>query len=139
MVIRRYTGPNCPNCYCRMSSVVWRGKRLGRELAQRKCGRCATLWYERVAAPPPPVDAVEIGTGDWPEPDPPPSARPAPPAIDAAAAGVAYGRTCCPACGSRATSVRSTRRAKTRDGVSIRWHKCKDCGRSFKSTEPAAG
>lgn len=47
---------------------------------------------------------------------------------------IAYARTLCPACGSKATKVASTR--KGRHGMpTVRHHRCDDCGKRFKSTE----
>lgn len=49
---------------------------------------------------------------------------------------VTYQPTVCPHCGSADTKVCSTQRLypDRRDGT-VRYHKCLDCGRTFKSVE----
>ena len=105
MRLNEITGPECPNCACRHSTVIRRWLDWNKATyVARQCRHCGKRW------------SAELITEPEPEPEQPKE--------------VAYPvlEIRCPACGSADTKVKSTRRP-------LRFHKCGACGHCFKSRE----
>jgi transposase-like protein len=113
------TGPECPRCGCQDSSVIRRGVRWGQPWSRRRCHNCGEAWACNDPPPAAPGDA-RLAAGDDAVPIDPP-----PPDPDR---GVIYHVVRCPNCGSDHCKVTSTRRP-------VRYHRCDDCGHTFKSVE----
>ncbi len=110
-------GPECPRCGCRdgtdVSEIQWMGHVRAVRLC-RHCGRQYGYNVETVTT----SDAVQIET------------RPV--MLDSDGA-VPYLTTRCP-CGSGRTRVTRTLPPQPL-GTVVRWHKCQECGKNFKSMQ----
>jgi len=117
MMLRRVEGPECPRCGCQDAEVVGRSARWGQVHERRQCSHCGRTWLTAVEEEPSAVSG---------QPSVTPAAEPEP--AEDADQVVVYPAICCPQCGSKRTKVSSTRRP-------IRFHKCLECGWTFKSAE----
>jgi transcriptional regulator NrdR family protein len=116
MTLSRITGPSCPDCGCE-SSEVEQSKLWGMSQERRRCNNCGCRWTTKGEPWPTKEQAVE---GEAVQPKavlyhPPPA---------------------CPACEAPAASVSRTMPAKKGE-PRVRYHKCDDCGHTFKSIEGA--
>lgn len=119
--LQRVQGPECPKCGCRASLRIREYESWGKPWETRRCDYCFKTWnaevisssaaatYERKGPADKPADGIKI-----------PRER------TTVALAVK-----CPKCGSEHTRVTSTRRP-------IRHHKCKECGKCFKTNESGA-
>jgi len=110
--------PDCPRCGCPEAHTIEHGTRWGHDWRKLRCALCGKTWTHTAAA--------QIST-----PKPSRSADPAAP-VDTGpppdGLAVAYPLIRCPACDSTETRITSTRRP-------LRYHRCSDCGHTFKSRE----
>lgn len=121
--LERTAGPECPNCGCTDAHAIGTTERWGRTSTRYRCNHCRSTWSVREPWGPPPPAAQ----GPPPEPSRP-AGHAEPVEAQPPADGVAFVPTRCPECGSAETRVTKTRRP-------VRYHRCNDCGASFKSTE----
>jgi transcription elongation factor Elf1 len=110
-MFEKVTGPECPECGCE-DTIVTRepdATAIGHwfDTGEAKCTYCRSFF--RFKAPPPQEQEPELEIPPQPE-------------------FVVYRLVRCPDCGSAKTVITSTRRP-------IRWHKCKSCGKPFRSQE----
>lgn len=109
--LSKVEGPECPGCGCCDSVVVERSTWFGKPQESRRCTNCG----KKFNAPAPPV----------------PNAPRAPePSVNQ---GVVYHVIRCPQCKSRNTQVTST--PKAANAPQVRYHRCRECGHPFKSSE----
>ncbi len=113
-LLQKCDGPPCPHCGCEDTELVTFSVRWGATLTKQQCNHCGGTFTV-------PEEKQESGNGEVEEVSPP-----APPKR------TVYQPIRCPefdgGCGSINTKVTSTRRP-------VRHHKCRDCGKNFKSTE----
>ncbi len=115
MQLKKITGPECPRCGCQDASEVRQVVRWGQPSQRRQCRHCGYTWTVSVAA--------RAQTAEDPGPDLSPK--------DAGpdrSGTIAYHVVHCPTCGGGKCPVTCTHRP-------VRYHKCRDCGATFKSIE----
>lgn len=115
-MLDRCNDPPCPNCGCEQSRLIRAGTWWGlKRMERRRCSHCGKLFSITVNKPPPP--------------EAPPEGSAADDSMSIDGQRVAeYHVTKCPYCGSKRVPVQHTDRP-------VRFHKCADCGRTFKSVE----
>jgi len=130
--MNRYECPPdpCPACGCPEARVVARGTRWGQPWARFRCRLCGHVW---IHTQPPRVPGATAETGGevLPAGNVEPANRTDPAADageDADGHAVPFYVLRCPACTSTNTRTTSTRRP-------VRYHRCRDCGHTFKSVE----
>ena len=110
MTMKRVDGPECPGCGCGASEVLDSRLRFGEQWEKRQCGACGRVFSLTVQDP---GDTEDDEGSGW----------------DGHA--VDYVVMCCPRCQSNRVRV-------TRTDKPTRYHKCDDCGQTFKSVEKKA-
>ena len=123
--LERCRGPTCPNCGCQDTRILVapRDEKHARSWwgsGKARCNYCSVVFYFQSE----PNNGKQIQTQETPIDHQEPVVESNSDRLPV----VAYIQTRCPACHSARTRVSSTRRP-------IRWHKCRDCGHTFKSYE----
>lgn len=116
MNLKEVQGPECPRCGCRDASQVRQVSRWGQPAQRLRCRHCGYLWTVRT------VEEAQDA-----DPAPAKGTRPDVLAKDGGLC-VQYHLVRCPGCGGEKCRVYRTLRP-------VRYHKCGDCGLSFKSVE----
>jgi uncharacterized Zn finger protein len=117
-------GPECPKCGCRDAETFGAVVRWGFEGTAAVCRHCGHQWTDEQVTPQPFDQAAMEALGQNQS--------------SPVSSGGSYARTQCPDCGSTKTLVQSTRRPPRNASfrVTIRYHKCRRCGHTFKTAEP---
>ena len=118
---------DCTRCGCPEARVIRAGLRWGREWQKLRCANCGHVWTltepwtaktDRI----PPPEAPGVATNGENADAAGPTAEPT------EGQALTYHLVRCPACQSDNTRISSTRRP-------VRYHRCLDCGETFKSVE----
>ncbi len=111
--MRLLDGRPCTLCGCCDSRLLRKGENWLGQWEERQCNHCGRIFRARLDQEPAP----------GPEPSAPVAPPPAPTLLTAPVP--------CPSCKSTSTKVASSR-------VLVRYHKCKNCGHSFKTARNPA-
>jgi transposase-like protein len=111
---------HCPKCHCAMSEVVGTSSVFGRFAQSRRCRFCGHTFRVTLAQEKPMQQAAKAAAFDH-DPNTPVTYHSEPVRCE------------CPYCQAKNPTV--TKTVQREDGVTIRYHKCAACTRTFKSAE----
>ncbi len=126
MQLKKITGPECPRCGCQDGSDIGRVVRCGQPSQRRRCRHCAHTWT--VTERPGPQTPKQPGLDRSATVTEPAEGETAKDSGPDRSATILYHLIRCPACGGRKCPV-------TTSQAPVRYHKCRDCGATFKSIE----